>query len=55
MWNPSPNANKAHKVNWDLVTSHKNLGGLGIRNLVNLNLAYQLKLIWKLITKPDDL
>jgi hypothetical protein len=44
------NAKKFHLVNWNIVSSPKDSGGLGIRDPEVVNIAMGAKLLWRLIT-----
>ena len=41
---------KFHLVKWDTVKREKNQGGLGIRDLEQMNKVLGAKLIWRLVT-----
>jgi hypothetical protein len=47
-------ARKYHAVGWDVVTTLKWLGGLGLRKLDNMNKACILKLGWKIYSGAND-
>ena len=42
-------------VAWDKICQPKNLGGLGLRKTEAVNLAFQAKLAWKVLTGSDGL
>ena len=46
---------RIHLVRWETVTRMKEIGGLGVRGMRNMNLAFMAKLGWRLLTKPNDL
>jgi len=46
---------KPHLVAWDTVIKEKTQGGLGIRSMRQLNLAFVMKLGWRLKTEPSAL
>lgn len=37
-----------HTIRWDKITLPKKIRGLGLRNLVDMNKVFILKLCWKL-------
>ena len=37
------------------MTRNKEIAGLGVRGMKNMNLAFMEKLWWRLLTKPNDL
>lgn len=43
--------NRIHLVSWDMVMKDKDGGGLGIRRLREMNIAFLVKLGWRLITE----
>ena len=45
---------KFHLVMWDIVKRTKNKGGLGIRDLEQMNKALGAKLIWRLATSKKE-
>lgn len=55
IWGSMANCKKCHLVAWDRICKPKEEGGLGFRNLRNLNKAHMMKLAWELITCPDKL
>lgn len=48
------NARKYHAVGWDVVTTPKRMGGLGLRRLNVMNQACLLKLGWKINTGAKE-
>lgn len=48
------NAKSFHLVNWNIVSSPKDSGGLGIRDLEVVNIATGAKLLWRLITSRKE-
>ena len=46
---------KPHLVAWNVVTKENAQGGLGIRSMRHLNLAYLMKLGWRLQAEPSAL
>ena len=43
---------KPHLVAWEVVTKEKEAGGLGLRSMRQLNMAYLMKLSWHLHMEP---
>ena len=41
---------KFHLVNWDVVCSPKNCGGIGIRDPARMNLALGAKILWRIVS-----
>lgn len=59
IWKGSGNKNQGgihlvKSLKWDKITRPKQEGGLGIRNLEGMNLAFLAKLGWCLVTKKDN-
>ncbi|CAN1776729.1 Putative ribonuclease H protein At1g65750 [Linum perenne] len=54
-WGSSNGVRKLHNVNWETVCKPKCLGGLGLRSARELNQAFLMKVVWGIITKPDEL
>jgi hypothetical protein len=54
IWGDGENVRKFHAVRWSLVTTLKQMGGLGLRKLDVMNQACLLKLGWKLINGCND-
>lgn len=50
LWSPTQNSRGIHLVNWDLVTTPINLGGLGIRRARENNAALIGKLSWDVVS-----
>lgn len=46
---------KFHAINWDMITSHKYVGGLGLRKSDEMNKVCFMKLMWKLHNVGEDL
>jgi ribonuclease HI len=55
IWGDINGARKYHAVGWEVVTTPKCYGGLGLRRLDEMNQACILKLGWKLKTGARDL
>ncbi|CAN1129383.1 Putative ribonuclease H protein At1g65750 [Linum perenne] len=55
IWGSSEGNRRIHNVNWETVCSPKSQGGLGLRNARDLNKAFLMKLVWSLVTRPEEL
>lgn len=55
MWNASNNTYRKGPINWNTISSPKDQGGLGFRNLFILNQAYLLKMGWRLKNNENSL
>ncbi|XP_061354128.1 uncharacterized protein LOC133298795 [Gastrolobium bilobum] len=55
IWGDKINARRHHPINWNVVTSPKLHGGLGLRNLARMNDAFLAKKAWKIYTEPEQL
>ncbi|CAN1120776.1 LINE-1 retrotransposable element ORF2 protein [Linum perenne] len=55
IWGSEGGTRKVHNVNWETVCKPKKLGGLGLRSAKDLNKAFLMKLVWNLISKPNEL
>jgi len=53
-WKNSPSSKGMPLIAWDKICWPKSLGGLGIRKTAAVNTAYLEKLIWKILTQPDN-
>ena len=49
IWGDTNTSKKVHLVNWNTLCKPKNLGGLGLREDYNNNLAMLSKLGWKVL------
>ena len=49
LWGSSTGG-KIYLLNWDSVTQGKDHGGLGIKRMHNMNLAFMAKLGWRLLS-----
>uniref|UniRef100_A0A803NFE6 Reverse transcriptase domain-containing protein n=1 Tax=Cannabis sativa TaxID=3483 RepID=A0A803NFE6_CANSA len=49
------NSGGIHWMNWDKLCKHKDVGGMGFRNLRDFNLALLGKQGWRLLTRTDSL
>jgi hypothetical protein len=54
-WSSSLDRRSLHWVSWEILTSPKEKGGMGFRELELFNLAMLGKQGWKLMTSPDSL
>jgi hypothetical protein len=54
IWGDGENVRKFHAARWSIVTTPKQMGGLGLRKLNVMNQACLLKLGWKLINGCND-
>jgi len=55
LWGDTDLSRKPRLVGWDICCLPKNEGGLGIKRPRHMNDAFLMKMLWNLITKPDDL
>ncbi|XP_019162021.1 PREDICTED: uncharacterized protein LOC109158590 [Ipomoea nil] len=55
IWGGDENTRKISLVRWDKVTQRKSTGGLGLRNLREVNSAFMAKLGWRMKTEPHSL
>ncbi|CAI0626807.1 unnamed protein product [Linum tenue] len=54
-WGSQEGKRKVHQVSWDKICSPKHQGGLGLRTARSLNLAFMIKLAWKILNNKDEL
>ncbi|RZC94292.1 hypothetical protein C5167_029857 [Papaver somniferum] len=54
-WNNFSNNHSQHFISWDKLHFPKRLGGLGLKNLTNYNLAFLAKLAWQLLHNQEAL
>jgi hypothetical protein len=54
-WSSSLDRRSLHWISWEILTSPKEKGGMGFRELELFNLAMLGKQGWKLMTSPDSL
>ena len=47
----SNGSKKFHLVNWDVVCSPKNCGGVGTRDPTVMNLALGVKILWRIVSR----
>ena len=50
LWGSSQEKRRVHLAKWEIVSSAKENGGLGIRNMRSVNIAFMAKLGWRLLT-----
>ncbi|GAU11643.1 hypothetical protein TSUD_334560 [Trifolium subterraneum] len=55
LWGDTNQSRRPHLVGWDVCCLPMNEGGLGIKKLHHMNDAFLMKMMWNLITKPNDL
>lgn len=55
LWNQGEHTRTPHLVAWENVKRPKDAGGLGIKDLHLQNVAFIMKLCWRLLTKPRAL
>lgn len=55
LWKKSGSDQGLPMVAWDKVCQPKNLGGLGVRKIEAVNLAFQAKLAWKILIGAEGL
>lgn len=54
-WAELDGSRKLHYMPWDRVCQPQEVGGLGIRRLARMNIAFLVKLGWSMLTEPDKL
>jgi hypothetical protein len=55
LWGDTDHSRKPHLVGWDVCCLPKFDGGLGIKRPHHMNEAFLMKILWNLITNPNDL
>ncbi|KAL4286762.1 hypothetical protein AHAS_Ahas19G0118600 [Arachis hypogaea] len=55
IWGDDQNKRKAHLINWNTLCFSKEAGGLGLRKLDVMNMAFLAKLCWGMITESSSL
>nr|KYP70239.1 Putative ribonuclease H protein At1g65750 family [Cajanus cajan] len=55
LWGDTSHNKKVHTVSWSVICQPKNQGGLGIRNMRDMNMAFMMKNCWSMITEKDKL
>lgn len=55
MWQGNNEKNKIHLVRWDILTTSKKEGGMGIRNLKIQNQGLMMKWLWRFSTTEQSL
>lgn len=54
-WGDTEGHKKIHPLAWKLVCRPKNIGGLGVRRLTDMNRALLIKLGWRMIHHKESL
>ena len=54
-WDASPDKKKMCWVAWEVITTPKAAGGLGVRDIQAFNNALLTKQAWRIVSKPDCL
>lgn len=55
LWGGKLGERKCHLVKWETVNKPKISGGLGLRNLTQMNSAFMMKLCWRLLEEQGSL
>ncbi|CAJ2637065.1 unnamed protein product [Trifolium pratense] len=55
LWGDTDQRRKPHLINWEVCCLPKKNGGLGIKSPHQMNEAFLMKMLWNLITNPNDL
>ena len=55
IWGSSKDERKLHLINWEIMTKGKDMGGLGIRSMQKMSLAFMAKLRWRLLLAKNEL
>ena len=55
IWDDLEGKKRVHLINWETITRTKDQGGLGIKTLHGMNLAFMAKIGWRLITDKGSL
>lgn len=53
LWGSKQGERKCNLVKWEVVTKPKSKGGLGIKKLTHMNLAFMTKLGWRFLEEQD--
>ena len=55
VWGSLPEERKPHLLSWDIVCRPKEQGELGLRKAKEMNEAFLMKLVWNILSHPDEL
>ena len=55
IWNKDPTKKSTNSIGWDKICKPKHLGSLGIKKSEATNQALQMKLLWKIMSEPENL
>ena len=55
LWGGTNGERKCSLIKWEMVVKSKNEGGLGIKSLHQMNLAFLAKLCWKMLKEKESL
>jgi len=55
LWGGTASTRKIHLAHWNIITKPRDMGGLGIRSMRQLNSAQLAKLGWRVITESESL
>ncbi|CAL1399429.1 unnamed protein product [Linum trigynum] len=55
IWGSQEGVRKAHLISWETICKPKSQGGLGLRSARSMNMAFLIKLAWKILNHEDAL
>lgn len=55
IWGDEEGQRKVHSVSWNRICQPKKEGGLGLRNMRDLNTTFLMRASWKFVSPPDTL